>query len=139
MPEKKKNRESGLGENVVMQLSRSLMGTNVRLYFDNFFTTPSLIFKLKQDQIYSCGIVRQNRKGMPENLKKDKEMKREELDRRQLEVIHLVSGGYWVRQMRQSPQAPLFLGAPLDFKGPLENSIHSFGFAADVCSEDGLE
>ena len=115
MPEKKKNRESGLGENVVMQLSRSLMGTNVRLYFDNFFTTPSLIFKLKQDQIYSCGTVCQNRKGMPENLKKDKEMKREELDRRQLEVIHLVSGGYWVRRMRQSPQAPPFFGSPPRF------------------------
>ena len=90
MPEKKETRKSRLGENVVMQLSRSLVGTNVRLYFDNFFTTPSLIFKLKQDQIYSCGIVHQNRKGMSKNLKKDKEMKRGELDRRQSEGIHLV-------------------------------------------------
>ena len=37
------------------------------------------------------------------------------------------SGGYWVRRMRHSPQAPL------------ENSIYSFGFAADVCSEDDSE
>ena len=73
-----------------MQLLRSLIGTNVRLYFDNLFTTPSLIFKLKQDQIHSCVTVRQNRKGMPKNLKKDKEMKRGELDRRQLEGMHLV-------------------------------------------------
>ena len=35
----KKNREGGQGENMVMQLSRSLVGTNIRLYFDNFFTT----------------------------------------------------------------------------------------------------
>ena len=55
---RKKNREGGLGENVVMQLSRSLIGTNVRLYFENVFTTPYLIFKLKEDQIYSCGTVR---------------------------------------------------------------------------------
>ena len=40
------------------------------------------------------------------------------------------SGGYWVRRMRQSPQAPLFLGAPL------ENSTYSFESAADVCSEN---
>ena len=46
---KKENREGGLGENVAMQLSRSLVGTNVKLYFDNFFTTPSSIFKLKED------------------------------------------------------------------------------------------
>ena len=71
-----------------MQLTRSLIGTNVRLYFDNFFTTPSLIFKLKQDQIYSWGTVCQNRKGMPKNLKKDKEMKRGKLDQRQSEGIH---------------------------------------------------
>ena len=88
--EKKENRESGLGENVVMQLSRSLIGTNVRLYFDNFFTTPSLIFKLKQNQICSCGTVRQNKKSMPKNIKKEIEMKKGELDRRHLEEIYLV-------------------------------------------------
>ena len=73
-----------------MQLSRSLIGTNVSLYFDNFFTTPSLIFKLKQNQICSCDTVRQNKKGMPKNLKKDKEIKKGELDRRHLEGIYLV-------------------------------------------------
>ena len=86
---KKENREGRRSENVVMQFFRSLIGTNVRLYFDNFFTTPSFIFKFKVDQIYSCGTVRQNRKGMPKNLKKDKEMKRGGLDRRQSEGIHL--------------------------------------------------
>ena len=35
------------------------------------------------------------------------------------------SSGYWVRQMRQSPQAPLFLGPPLDFKGPLSKTAHT--------------
>ena len=69
---KKENREGGLGENGVMHLSRSLVGTNVRLDFDNFFTTPSSIFKLKEDQLYSCNTIRQNRKGMPKILRKVK-------------------------------------------------------------------
>ena len=45
---------------------------------------------MKEGQIYSCGIVCQDRKGMPKNLKIDKEMKRGELDRRQPKRIHLV-------------------------------------------------
>ena len=52
IPKKKENREGGVRENEVMQLSRSSVGTNVKLYFDNFFTTP-LIFKFKEYQIYS--------------------------------------------------------------------------------------
>ena len=64
------------------------------------------------------------------------------LEKASIEMRHLAynfeielktSGGYWVRRMRHSPQAPPFFGAPL------ENSIYSFGFAADVCSEDGSE
>ena len=71
---KKENREGRLGENVVMQFFKSLVGTNFRLYFENFFTTPSLISKLKENQIYSCGTVSQNRRSMPNNREKDKEM-----------------------------------------------------------------
>ena len=33
---KKQNREGGLGKNVVLQLSKSLIATNVRLYFKIF-------------------------------------------------------------------------------------------------------
>ena len=43
------------------------------------------------------------------------------------------SDGYWLRRMRQSPQAPLFWG-PL-----LENSTYSFESAAYVCSENDSE
>ena len=67
------------------QLSQILSYT----YFDDFFTTP-LIFKLKEYQTYSCGTVCQIRKGILKNLKKDEEMKRGELDRRQSEGMHLV-------------------------------------------------
>ena len=37
---KQESNVGSLGENVIIQLSRSLVGTNVRLFFDNFFTTP---------------------------------------------------------------------------------------------------
>ena len=66
-------------------------------YILTIFYTPSLIFKLKEDEIYSCGTVRRNRKGMPKNLKKDKEMKRRVLDRCQSKGIHLVK---WIDTKR---------------------------------------
>ena len=38
---KQESNVESLGENVIIQLSRSLVGTNVRLFFDNFFrSTP---------------------------------------------------------------------------------------------------
>ena len=47
---KQKSIAGSLGENVKIQLSRSLVGTNVRLFFDNFFTSPALIHKLQQEK-----------------------------------------------------------------------------------------
>ena len=79
-----------LGENVIIQLSRSLVGTNVRLFFDNFFTSSALVHKLQQEKIFCCGTVRQNRKGMPKDLKKDKDVARGEINRRKSQGLHLV-------------------------------------------------
>ena len=78
-----------LGENVIIQLSMSLVGTNVRLFFDNFFTSPALVHKLKQEKIFCCGTVRQNKNGMPKDLKKDKDMARGEINRRKFQGLHL--------------------------------------------------
>ena len=66
---KQESNVGSLGENVIIQLSRSLVGTNVRLFFDNFFTSPALVYKLQQEKIFCCGTVRQNRKGMLKDLK----------------------------------------------------------------------
>ena len=74
-----------LGENVKIQLSRSLVGTNVRVFFANFFKLPALVHKLKQEKIFCCGTVQQNRKGMPKDLKKDKDMARGEIKRRKFQ------------------------------------------------------
>ena len=72
---KKGNTEFGLGELVVLSLSKSLKDTNCYVYFDNFFTSPTLMAKLLQNGIYEIGTVRANRKNMP-TLKQDKQMKR---------------------------------------------------------------
>ena len=79
-----------LGRNVIIQLSRSLVGANVRLFFDNFFTSPALVHKLKQEKIFCCWTVWQNKKGMPKDIKKDKDMARGEINRRKPQGLHLV-------------------------------------------------
>ena len=43
---KKKNTEFGLGESVVLSLCESLKDTNCYVYFDNFFTSPTLMTKM---------------------------------------------------------------------------------------------
>ena len=87
---KQESNVRSLGENVIIQLSRSLVGTNVRLFFDNFFTSPALVHKLQQEKIFCYGTVRQNRKGMPKDLKKDKDIARGEINRRKSQGLHLV-------------------------------------------------
>ena len=47
-----------LGVSVVVKLSRPLVGGNYHLYFDNFFTSVSLLEKLERDNIYACGTFR---------------------------------------------------------------------------------
>ena len=69
---KKGKTEIGLGELVVLSLCECLKDTNCYVYFDNFFTCPTLIAKLLQNGIYGIGTVRVNRKHMP-SLKRDKQ------------------------------------------------------------------
>ena len=76
---KKGNTEFGHGESVVLSLCKSLKDTNCYVYFDNFFTSPTLMAKLLENGIYGIGTVRANRKHMP-TLKQDKQMKRGEHD-----------------------------------------------------------
>ena len=87
---KQESNVGSLGENDIIQLSRSLVGTNVRLFFDNFFTSPALVHKLQQEKIFCCGTVRQSRKDMPKDLKNDKDMARGEINRRKFQGLHLV-------------------------------------------------
>ena len=85
---KKQETEFGLGESVVLQLSDKLKGTVSKLYFDNFFTSVKLMQVLLDDKILACGTVRSNRKYLPTNLKKDKDMKRGDSDFREANGIY---------------------------------------------------
>ena len=87
---KKSNPELGLGESVVKDLTQSLAGTCCRIYMDNFFTTVNLFQDLFDIQILACGTIRVKRKYLPDNLKKDKNMKRGEHEYRQSGCINLV-------------------------------------------------
>ncbi|XP_052233142.1 piggyBac transposable element-derived protein 4-like [Dreissena polymorpha] len=64
------NVEHGLAYNVVMRLTRFIRNTFRWVSFDNFFTGLPLVKSLLQNGLYSCGTVRCNRKGFPQQLKK---------------------------------------------------------------------
>lgn len=68
--------ESTLGERVVLQLCAPYFDKGYCLYFDNFFSTFSLLDSLLKKKTFACGTFRINRKFYPKTLlKNDKEMK----------------------------------------------------------------
>ena len=46
-------------------INHLLVGGNYHLYFDNIFTSVSLLEKLERDNIYACGTFRKERNGIP--------------------------------------------------------------------------
>ena len=58
-----------LGEKVVEKLSRTLVGGNYHLYFDNYFTSVELLEKLLDNGIYACGTFRKDRRRVPFDVK----------------------------------------------------------------------
>ncbi|XP_049948243.1 piggyBac transposable element-derived protein 3-like [Schistocerca serialis cubense] len=63
--------EKALGERIVRDMCKGLEGKGYHIYFDNFFTSVSLLQKLKDDGLFACGTIRSHRKGLP-TLKTDK-------------------------------------------------------------------
>ena len=61
--------EHGLGERVVLELTKPFREKWYHIYCDNFFTSPKLFQKLHTNGLYACGTVRKDRKGFPEDLK----------------------------------------------------------------------
>lgn len=66
-----KNDQSGvgLGESVVLNLTRRLHHSYITIHCDNFFTSPSLVKALLDNGLYYVGTVRPNRKFMPKSFK----------------------------------------------------------------------
>ena len=65
----------GLGEEVVLQLTKDLERSFCTVYFDKFFNSAKLTEKLFQEDIYGIGTVLANREQMPKMID-DKQMKR---------------------------------------------------------------
>ena len=57
---KKETTEFGLGESVVLPLTKKLSWSFSRIYSDNFFTSPLLMRELTENSLYGIGVVRQN-------------------------------------------------------------------------------
>ena len=64
-------RETAQGEKVVLTLSGPLKGKHHRLYFDNYFTSITLLDKLLVRGTYSCGTIRTNRKNFPSEISEE--------------------------------------------------------------------
>ena len=58
----------GLGQEIVLQLTKDLERSFCTVYFDNFFNIPKLIEKLFPKNICGIGTVRANRKKMPKMI-----------------------------------------------------------------------
>ena len=52
----------------VLELTKKTQGRGHKLYMDNYVSSPDLFDYLATKQIYCCGTVRPNRKGMPQDL-----------------------------------------------------------------------
>ena len=61
--------EKNLGSKVVMKLTENLRNKGYHLYFDNVFSSVPLMISLLKVGIYSCGTLRADRKGIPDDLK----------------------------------------------------------------------
>jgi len=62
----------GLSVQAVIDLTKDLVGKGYTIYTDNFYTSPKLAHYLSTKEIYTCGAIRPNRKGYPEEIIKTK-------------------------------------------------------------------
>ena len=70
------NNESLLGERVIFDLIGGRNFEGRHLYFDNFFTSLSLLEKLRRRRINATGTIRPGRGGIPAHFAQKEKMKR---------------------------------------------------------------
>ena len=73
---KKETPERGLGYQVVYNLAERYFNMAHHLYYDNFFSSVQLAIDLAERDTYVTSTVRQNRKGLPQEIKSKQKMKR---------------------------------------------------------------
>ncbi|PNF24209.1 hypothetical protein B7P43_G15857 [Cryptotermes secundus] len=54
---------------IVLQLIRRVEGLGHKIYMDNYFSSPALFDDLLDRKINSCGTVRNDRRGMPQEIR----------------------------------------------------------------------
>lgn len=69
---------NGLGYDVVMRLVQPLINQGYHLYFDNFYTSVTLVKDLFRLMIPATGTAAENRRGFPESMKNSKQWARRE-------------------------------------------------------------
>ena len=62
----------GLCTRVVLELLDGLETKGLKVYVDNYYTSPALFLALYDKGVNACGTVRPNRKYFPKDLKKKK-------------------------------------------------------------------
>lgn len=72
----------GLGERVVLSLTKEQWGKGRIVVFDNFFASIPLLERLKVEGTLACGTIRCDRKGIPLNLMPDSSLQRAQWDYR---------------------------------------------------------
>ncbi|CAH2108202.1 unnamed protein product [Euphydryas editha] len=82
--------EVGLGESVVLELTKPLVGLGCEVYFDNYFNSPILQYNLAKLNIKACGTVRLQRKNIPKNITVDRDMKRGDIFSTSFEGISFI-------------------------------------------------
>lgn len=73
---RKMNNESCLGEHVVLNMTKQLNGLGCEIFLDTYFNNPALQYRLMQQDIKACGIVRVDGKYIPKTLPMDRTMQR---------------------------------------------------------------
>lgn len=65
---KESDEEGSLGEKTVLELTKPFENKHYCVYFDNFFTSFTLLSKLLDRNLFGCGTIRSNRKHFPKDL-----------------------------------------------------------------------
>lgn len=84
----------GLGERVVLELTKSIWNKHREIYFDNYFSPLPLVQKLKLENTLACGTIRTNRKGLPTGMCTHKKIKRNMIKSFYQMGFHFLSG--WI-------------------------------------------
>ena len=69
-------RHFSLGEHVVISLVNGISMKNRQLFFDSYFTSLVLLYKLRRKKISATGTIRSDRKYFPTELKKGEQLER---------------------------------------------------------------